>query len=191
MARTKVHTVHSHIRMLMHPDSLKQAIDRSTAKVRQIALLTRVDAIAVRGISGAAVGFAVASNVGLPVILVRKEVDDSHSRAAKDGGLVESTGSLEVENNTIRYVIVDDFIENGGTITNIVNSIKNAFADRTEIDMQTGAETTITTFTECVGVVLYSDWVQYSHDRTDGQEYQFENGMKLPMYATTPVEEVF
>lgn len=186
----KVVTCHSHIRMLMHPVTLKQAIDRAALQVRRVMKKHRVDAIAVRGISGAAVGFAVAAKVGLPVILVRKRGDDSHSRAVHER-LVESTGNIEVADNTLRYVIVDDFIENGGTIEAIHQSIKDAFMNQVTINLESGEDVDCSTYVECVAVVLYSDWVQWNDERKNGELYQTELGSSWKIWAAPPVEEVY
>lgn len=174
---------YSHIHLLMNPRSLAEAIQRSVEAVELAKCNGRVDAIAVRGISGAAVGFAVAARVGLPVILVRKDGDDSHSGA----GIVESQGHILVGDDAIlRYVIIDDFIESGDTIIKTVRAI-----------VEYAAMHSATCYdTECVGVILYSDWVlstnmdgEFQRNYRNGESYKFSNGMKLPMYVTDPVKE--
>jgi adenine/guanine phosphoribosyltransferase-like PRPP-binding protein len=70
---------------------------------------------------------------GIPLLIVHKENDSSHSEY-KVRGLATSSN----------YIIIDDFIESGKTINHIVTTVK----DWADVQM------------ECVGVLLYAD-VQY------------------------------
>jgi orotate phosphoribosyltransferase len=71
------------------------------------------DAIAVRGVSGMALGFALAHKLKVGVICVRKSETKAHSKLCVEGFV-----------GAKRYVIVDDLVDNGETVKYIVREIK-------------------------------------------------------------------
>lgn len=74
------------------------------------------DAIAFCGSSGCAIAFSLATKHNIPLIYVRKRNESSHSSAK-----VECNDSAtEVK----KYLIVDDFVDQGSTVNHIVTSIK-------------------------------------------------------------------
>jgi adenine/guanine phosphoribosyltransferase-like PRPP-binding protein len=80
--------------------------------------LGEFDAIAFRGMSGAMVAPAVAMQLGVPFVLVRKKGDGSHS-------------SCEVEalwTTGLRYVIVDDLVSSGTTVHAIQDQLAESGA---------------------------------------------------------------
>jgi len=93
----------SYVDYLCLPEVFTFCLDRSVELIRE--LVIQPDFIACRGVSGALIAGAVAANLGMPLVLVRKN-DDSH--CLRKGRPVGFQGS--------RYVIVDDFIATGKTI---------------------------------------------------------------------------
>lgn len=78
----------------------------------------KIDAIAVRGISGAVIGGAVSLVTNLPLIIVRKQNDDSHSSYRVeygDGALVKN------------YCFIDDLVSSGKTLDITQDDIANEF----------------------------------------------------------------
>ena len=73
-----------------------------------------IDAIAFTGMSGALIAPRVATILGLPIIMVRKPHDGSHSRHRVEG----FTG-------TECYMIVDDFVCTGATVRSICEAIES------------------------------------------------------------------
>lgn len=78
------------------------------------------DAIAFRGMSGAAVGFPLGMLLDCPMLMVRKQ-DGSHSRRKVEGAV-----SREIK----RYAIIDDFCDTGKTLNQIVMRVTEAFKAR-------------------------------------------------------------
>jgi len=104
-------------------------------RVRMKLRHTKYDAIAFRGMSGAAVAFPLAAMANKGLICVRKE-DSSHSPYLVEG---------LVGNDIKRYVIVDDFINSGNTLRNIKQSINEEYSDKTLVP-------------ECVAIVFYKEY---------------------------------
>lgn len=75
-----------------------------------------VDVIAVTGKSGMSVAFAAQMIKPFPLMVIRKETDQSH------GSMIEGPGGLVVK----RYVILDDFVDSGATIKRVLTQISNA-----------------------------------------------------------------
>lgn len=78
---------------------------------------TGVKHIAVRGISGLAIGTIVAHLLGIRMLVVRKPGENSHC-SDRVSGRIDAT--LRATNDEpVRYVILDDFIYMGGTVREI------------------------------------------------------------------------
>lgn len=73
---------------------------------------TPIDAIAFTGMSGALVAPRVASLLDLPMLMVRKAHDGSHSNYRVEGFVGSQC-----------YVIVDDFVSSGATVEGICDCI--------------------------------------------------------------------
>jgi len=83
----------------------------------------RIDAIAVRGISGAVIGGALAVSTGLPLIIVRKPNDGTHSMY-----------SVEYGEKFSAYAFVDDLISTGITVDSVQDAItRECSADMVKI----------------------------------------------------------
>jgi hypoxanthine phosphoribosyltransferase len=75
------------------------------------------DAIVVSGTSGLLVGPAIADQLGLPLVVVRKPDDGSHS-----GSLVE--GAVGFDKPNPKYIVVDDFVSSGDTVARIMETMR-------------------------------------------------------------------
>lgn len=89
---------------------------------RAIAELTpvadRFDSIAVTGTSGLMVGAPVAIALGKPLVIVRKQCEDSHSWGHPG---IESVGE--------RYLFLDDFVAQGDTRARVADAVTKAHPD--------------------------------------------------------------
>ena len=114
------------------PRSLKAQVKRVVRNLKKLQKKVKFDAIAFSGLSGAAVAYPVSALGGFHLITVRK------SRAKSHGGHVEGSEKRNIQ----RYIILDDFVGKGTTVTTIVRTIINlkTFGDETP---------------ECVGVAVY------------------------------------
>lgn len=144
---------------MYHPDWLKPIHDPRELRrvinlvVAEIGKLDRrPQFLAVRGTSGTAIGGAVSLVSDLPLVVVRKEDDNSH---AKHYGTVQGmrgTGGL--------YIIVDDLVDSGTTVREIVAAIKR--------DHEHNSDSY--TPTECIAVILYSaDQIETGAVELDGR----------------------
>lgn len=121
--------------------TLKKTIKR--VKQVLLPLVNTFDTIAFRGMSGALVAPSIAAKLEKDVILVRKQ-GASHSSRICEGRV-----------NAKRYVIIDDFVEYGTTVLNIISEIKKwqeqyqhtmSWLDETAKDFPLAT---------CVGMVFY------------------------------------
>jgi adenine/guanine phosphoribosyltransferase-like PRPP-binding protein len=120
------------------PSTYQRVIEFTVDLIRPL----NFDTIVVRGFSGALVGPPVALVMGKRWALVRKPNDGSHSCHRIEG---------RVEGN---YVIVDDFIESGNTITEIVETVHNYCSQA-----------------HCLGVACYEAyWARNVHAHADQLE---------------------
>lgn len=104
-------------------DYLATALDSScliaaVTKAAKTISQVEFDAIAVTGNSGAIFGGALSIILKANIILVRKPRESSHTEAKVEGAF----GRFR---ERVKYVIVDDFVSTGLTITYIIDSIKN------------------------------------------------------------------
>lgn len=83
-----------------------------------------------RGVSGMLVGAPLAYELGKPIVIVRKS-DGSHSGHSVEGPTCVG-----------RYAIIDDLVDSGDTLREIVAKVKEHDADA-----------------RCVSVMLYAHWV--------------------------------
>lgn len=92
----------------MKPASLRERLRAATKALRS----HNFDTLAFRGMSGAFLGPALAARLNKQMILVRKN-DGSHSPYLVEGNT-----------NARRYIIVDDFVDSGETMTAITEKVK-------------------------------------------------------------------
>ncbi len=98
------------------------------------------NSIACCGISGSILAGAIAAKLGVDVVVVRKPNDSN----GQIGGS-HSSWRVEGRYGNVQYIIIDDFIDSGGTIRYIIDEIKrenNKFKNNS--------------ISCCKGVVLYN-----------------------------------
>jgi adenine/guanine phosphoribosyltransferase-like PRPP-binding protein len=104
-----------YLRHMHDPRLMHQTVERVQKAVKKLYAKTKFDAIAFRGMSGASVVYPVSYLTGIPPLCVRKPGENCHSLMGVEGPpdefLVES------------YIIVDDLIETGNTMTKIVEAL--------------------------------------------------------------------
>ena len=109
---------------------LKRIIQRVAKKIKHDPKLKSLQAIAVRGVSGMLVGPGVAAELGIPLIVVRKDTKKCHSHDFVEGS----------SRKNCKYVILDDFIEEGYTVYAIYKAVQK-----------------FNNTSKCLGVVLYTN----------------------------------
>lgn len=104
----------SWLKEIFEPDLLTKAAKKIAKQIKADRKKFTINAIAVRGMSGAVMGGVVSSMTGIPLVIVRKR-DGTHSAYN-----VEFPEELD----EIHYVIIDDLISSGATIARIHHDIK-------------------------------------------------------------------
>lgn len=97
-------------------------------------------AIACRGVSGMVIAPALAIELKKDLIICRKE--DAHSRSAIEGRMWSN------------YIIVDDFIESGRTVIDIMRAIDIAHKDELRQSVPPGSKP-FRAFPDCQAIFLY------------------------------------
>ncbi len=137
------------------PVLFQSLVDACALKLQDFANHTSFDAIAGCGVSGLPILGALSYRLGIPMIAVRKPGEVSHL-PSKAQGLIYSS----------RYIVIDDLIETGSTIDNIIKSVNagheevinwGATDSKDPIDLRVSPP-------ECVGILLYN----YNGDNYDG-----------------------
>lgn len=125
-------------------------------RVKQLQEELGFDAVAFAGSSGAAIAFVLGYAIDIPVIYVRKDTETHH------GSSIECNSTSPIH----KYLIVDDFVDAGGTVTRIYNKIRKY------------AQSHFEKVPACVGVFLYCP-------TTDGGHVTIHNTKKrLKIYTT-------
>jgi adenine/guanine phosphoribosyltransferase-like PRPP-binding protein len=136
-----LHSKHFYIDDIFVPANCRKVVKNccdAIGELRQRGI--QVDALAFTGYSGSLIGSIVAYNLGLNVLIVRKE--QSHSYHSFEGTIKEHG----------HYVIIDDFIRSGDTITHIQKFIK-VWQD-----------------VQCSAILLYNQKDQEEHKKKDDKE---------------------
>jgi orotate phosphoribosyltransferase len=142
---------------LAHPD-LRATVDRIVPVLIKLHRKLKFDAIAVRGVSGHSIGFPVSYITAIPLLVIRKE-QSSH------GCMVQGSSCVDVK----KYLILDDFIETGRTIDEML---------RTVIDYVYNRTGSMDQVPKCVGIALYGNYFGGINDR----KHQIASGMTLNKY---------
>ncbi len=127
----------SYMSHIYSPSNLKRVVTRVARNIKKLQKKLKFQAIAFRGSSGAAVAYPVSMLTGIHLIHVRKSREKSHGTRVEGG-----------QSNIKRYLILDDFIDEGGTVNAILHECKKAAWDESEV-------------AECVGIALYNDTIGY------------------------------
>lgn len=88
-----------------------QTVKKTVAKARELKQHYEFDSIAFTGTSGAAMSYILSAELGVHLICIRKETDNSH--------YVKGHGLLEGNLSSKRYLFVDDFISSGSTFKRV------------------------------------------------------------------------
>lgn len=111
----------SYLRSVYEDGLFKRTVDKAIEEAKVLFDKHQFDTIAFSGMSGAAMAYVLAYQMNLQLICVRKGTDGSHFHRAwpfnQNGHVCE--GNLD----TKRYLIVDDFITSGNTLSYIVGSL--------------------------------------------------------------------
>jgi adenine/guanine phosphoribosyltransferase-like PRPP-binding protein len=99
----------SHLTMMLTPDRAKFTVRQVIKMIKDRGL--EFDAIACRGVSGLLIAPIVAMRLGKSLIVVRKG-EDTHSMYTVEG-----------DHGARRYLILDDFIDQGDTVRAIASEI--------------------------------------------------------------------
>lgn len=116
-----------------NPRSLKIQVNRIVRNLKKLRKTVKFDAIAFCGLSGAAIAYPVSVLAGYHLITIRKERNNQHH-----GHRVEGSESRNIR----RYIILDDFIGTGKTVTTIVRAINRVGKGDAP---------------QCVAIVVYDD----------------------------------
>ena len=105
-----------YLKVIFDPNIYKETVAKTVAAAKHIKSVTDFDTIAFCGMSGSAMAFILAHELGVDLLCVRKKNDGSHFLSFNDNPL---EGNLEAK----KYLIVDDFISSGRTVNYIIDSI--------------------------------------------------------------------
>lgn len=125
--------------------------------IKELMARTNADSVVVHGNSGVSCGFAALMYADFPLVLLRKDNDNSH------GAPIEGPEGHEMR----RYIVLDDFTATGATLNRVRGKIKLLYE---QLDMNEYPEPP-----ECVGVVFYG----YHH--ADG--FKFSDGLRVPVIS--------
>lgn len=95
---------------ILSPGGLSSEVYKAADKLSVL----NFDAIAFTGLSGAVLASAVAMRMNKLLYCVRKSGENRHSDYDVEGPL-----------GALRYVIIDDLIQTGGTIRRIISQVRN------------------------------------------------------------------
>jgi adenine/guanine phosphoribosyltransferase-like PRPP-binding protein len=119
----------------LDPKELRKIVRRIVPTVKKLQSEIKFDSIAIRGMSGAAIGFPLSIRTQIPLVIVRKIINNEHH---SHGSVLEGCTNIE------RYMILDDFAASGETMKSIISTIKEKAFDYS-----------VKTPT-CVGIMFYN-----------------------------------
>ncbi len=96
---------------IYYPNRYKNLLKKMTKAVKKFKEKKSFDAIAFTGTSGASIAYPLSLRLNIPLICIRKN-DGNHWRFPVEGCI-----------NAKKYIIIDDFIGSGATVSNIISSI--------------------------------------------------------------------
>lgn len=137
----------SYLTSILNPTTQKKVVGKIVESIQEIQKKSKVDAIAVRGMSGALVGGIAAHITGIPLICVRKE-DSSHSDFHVEMVMLDPKP-------VTNYIIIDDLICTGKTINTIISDIDKEF--RRIADTYSSPYNAIQMKAKPVGIILYNE----------------------------------
>lgn len=144
---------------LFDPTLLRARVTRVSRNLEVLKSKLKFERIVCTGKSGMGLAFPVSIMTGIPVVVVRKEAEQSH-------------GS-QVEGNSdpfFKYIILDDFIDSGDTCVKIISRLET-YATRDSIERCDPPT--------CVAIALYSDTESHRGLAWDSPGPCVGNGLKL------------
>ena len=147
---------------LFELDELVEAADALAYEINKDKFSLGINSLAVTGVSGFVMGGLLSYRTRLPLVVVRKEVDN-HS-----GYSIEFTRMLR----DLRYAIVDDLIASGDTVKKIISKI----AAHGENDDNHANH-------ELLKIYLYKSYKHESIIRNGGSPFYQINGVRIPIFA--------
>jgi hypothetical protein len=141
----------SYIEPVLDHEKRKEVVPLILNIIEKIQLTQEIGAIACMGASGLGLAPIISWLTGLPLLIVDKDDEASHSETMVRGGA-----------NSSSYIILDDFIESGRNLCHI----KYCIEDELNCDNDRGLET------NCIGVILYASR-QSVHYITDEERYNY------------------
>lgn len=144
------HLNSNYLHCLFKLDTFTKVIDKLANDIATFKYNNKVkiDAIAIRGMSGALVGGALSAATGIPLMCVRKG-RQSHSYFKVEGQITAD------DNGVMNYVIVDDLICSGGTIAAIIKEMNAELKSHGKVADYKGRTHKLTA--NLVGIFLYND----------------------------------
>jgi adenine/guanine phosphoribosyltransferase-like PRPP-binding protein len=100
--------VSSHVQGVFELDKTKRLIPRAAKLLKDV----EFDAIAFRGMSGCLFAAPLAYKMGKPMLMVRKP------------GMSHTTMTVEGDKTARTYIIVDDFLDTGRTVQDIIKALE-------------------------------------------------------------------
>lgn len=107
-----------YLNQVFNPTNYKKIIRKACKELTPFK--DKFNCVAFRGMSGALLGPHIANRLGKYMIIARKTTDRSHSCLSLEGVSVYES---------IKYIIVDDFIYTGNTISKIQKEIGKVYHD--------------------------------------------------------------
>ena len=98
--------------IFMYPDKYGQLVDRIADQLEALRKKQSFTGMVFCGLSGAALAYPLSACLHIPLICVRKKGENAH------GFDVEGPQA-----NVRRYIIIDDFIETGATIKELIDAM--------------------------------------------------------------------
>jgi hypoxanthine phosphoribosyltransferase len=123
--------VHSNYLHCLFDNRFQHVITKLAGEVERLKKTTPIDAIAIRGMSGAIVGGALSLATGIPLICVRKG-RSSHSYMRVEGSYIERENAHGEKAHEMNYIIVDDLVCEGTTINIIMKEVNKFVKDITK-----------------------------------------------------------
>jgi adenine/guanine phosphoribosyltransferase-like PRPP-binding protein len=109
-----------YLRPVFEKDFFQRTVDSALKAAESLVKNYQIDSVAFSGTSGAAMAFILSYKLGLHLMCVRKKTDTSHFHE-----YYRKRFHVEGNLDSQRYLIVDDFMDTGTTIENIIDAVKS------------------------------------------------------------------
>ena len=109
----------SYLRSVFDHEAFQKTVERTHKLAKKLRKAHHFDTVAFCGMSGSAMAFILADKLKLELLAVRKPGEASHYVREMNGFLIEGNTLAE------RYLLVDDFICSGNTISFMLKTIHN------------------------------------------------------------------